>query len=359
LDKASSVHQGGEFLSHDLARWLDPDLYPPERHEFILDMMQDEDIGLCFLLPNQKDRYLVPEALPRNTPNLDYWPKDVLRFRFVYSYLPPGLIPRFIVQSNKNLTPDKSRWWTGVILNARDCPVLVRAYPDQKRVDIEVDGRPKMRRAALNVILNDLEAVHELNPEAEPVARVPLPDRPDLDVIYKDLLDWERQEGSNYKFYPPGAGAERKYSVGELLDGVRRDESKDSIGRVLQKEGCDGPASVSIIQNFDQRSTVMGDIFANIKDSTIVNRSLVERSFNKVKSEADEETAKVLIRVAEVVADSGNKEAGEILDQFNEELAKPVPRKSLLKRSWDNLVQVLPTVTTVAGAAAAIAKLFG
>lgn len=62
---------------------------------------------------------------------------------------------------------------------------------------------------------------------------------------------------------------------------------------------------------------------------------------------------------SKAVAASGNKEAGELLDQFNEELAKPEPRKSLLKRSWDGLVQVLPTVTTVANATTAVAKLFG
>jgi hypothetical protein len=47
-----------------------------------------------------------------------------------------------------------------------------------------------------------------------------------------------------------------------------------------------------------------------------------------------------------------------LLDQFNEELAKPQPRKGLLKRSWDGIVAVLPAVTAIAGAAAAIAKLF-
>ena len=311
--------------------------------------MQDEDIGLCFRLPIQKEeRYLVPEALPANTPYLGNWPKDVLRFRYVYNYLPPGLIPRFIVQSNQNLTPEKARWRTGVVLKASDCPVLVLADLDKKRVDIQVDGPPKLRRAALNVILNDLEAVHRLNPEAEPEGVVPLPDHPEKHVSYKHLRKLEEDKGSDFEYFPDGA--DHAYQVGELLEGVRRDESnqaKDSI------------RSASFTQNFYQGSIVMGDIFSNIKNSTIVNRSLVERSFNKVKSEADEETAKVLLKVAEVVADSGNKEAGEILDQFNEELAKPAPRKSLLKRSWDNLVQVLPTVTTVAGAAAAIAKLFG
>ena len=120
LDKASSVHQGGEFLRHQLAEWLDPRPYPPKWHEFILDMMQDEDIGLCFRLPIQKEeRYLVPEALSANTPYLGNWPTDVLHFRYVYNYLPPSLIPRLIVQSNKNLTAEKSRWRTGVILKVR------------------------------------------------------------------------------------------------------------------------------------------------------------------------------------------------------------------------------------------------
>ncbi len=101
----------------------------------------------------------------------------------------------------------------------------------------------------------------------------------------------------------------------------------------------------------------MGDIFSNINNSTIINSSLVLGAFNRVKTAAGDETAKVLLEVAEAVSNSGNKEAGEILDQFNEELVKPQPRKSLLERSWENLVQVLPTVSAIAGAAEAITKL--
>ncbi|WP_342726082.1 hypothetical protein AAFG07_03795 [Bradyrhizobium sp. B097] len=111
-------------------------------------------------------------------------------------------------------------------------------------------------------------------------------------------------------------------------------------------------------QHDHRRGIFMGDVFSNIQNSTIVNRSTVESAFNKTKSESGEETASILLKVAEFVAKSGNKEAGELLDQFNEELSKPQPRKSLLKRSWDGLLAALPTITTVAGAATAIAKLF-
>jgi small GTP-binding protein len=220
LDKARSVDQEGEFLRQQLAEWLDPDRYPPERHEFILDMMQDPEIGLCFRLPTpREERYLVPEALPASRRFYGKWPEDALRFRYAYRYLPPGLIPRFIVESHKNL--EKSRWRTGVVLNVRDCQVLVLADADQRRVDVQVDGPMPLRRAALNVVLNDLEAVHKLNPEAEPVALVPLPDRPEAHVSYDNLLKNEARFGPDYEFIPDGA--ERSYQVRELLEGVRLD----------------------------------------------------------------------------------------------------------------------------------------
>ena len=97
-------------------------------------MMQDPDIGLCFRLPTvQEERYLVPEALPSNRPYLGERSDDVLRFRFRYNYLPPGLIPRLIVESHRNVMPGMPRWRTGAVLVTRDCEVLVTAAPDQRR----------------------------------------------------------------------------------------------------------------------------------------------------------------------------------------------------------------------------------
>ena len=102
----------------------------------------------------------------------------------------------------------------------------------------------------------------------------------------------------------------------------------------------------------------MGDNFSNISQSIIYSRSLVTNSSAKLSASGDAEAAEAITKVAKVVEDSGNKEAQELFAQFNEELQKPEPRKSLLRRSWDSLVAVLPTVTAVAGAAAAIGKLF-
>lgn len=147
-----------------------------------------------------------------------------MRSRYLYSYLPPALIPRFIVEAPRNLTPEKSRWRTGVVLGVRDCEVLVLADLDRRRIDLQVTGSPALRRAALNIALNHLKTVHELNPEAKPVAVVPLPDLGEVHVRYEHLLKLEREIGPGYSFFP--AGGEYVYSVRKLLDGVRRDEAK-------------------------------------------------------------------------------------------------------------------------------------
>ena len=156
--------QDGELHREQLTAILDPSLYPASRHEFILGMMKAPDLGLCFELPASSSSgsagWLIPEALRSNQPDYGIWPEDSLRFRYDYSHLPGALLPRFIVQAHRNLTKSPTRWRTGVVLQAADCPILVRADRDKGRIEIAVAGPAGRRRAALNVALNDLDAVH-------------------------------------------------------------------------------------------------------------------------------------------------------------------------------------------------------
>jgi hypothetical protein len=213
--------QGGEFERAQLGDWLDQARYPPEWHEFILTMMQDPDVGLCFELPDSKGRYLVPEALPPSAPYYANWPKESLRFRFRYDSLPRRLIPSFIVRAHANLAQPPTRWRTGAVLEAAKCPILILGDTDRKTIDIAVAGSPNFRRSALNIVLNYLDDIHALNPEIGAQARVPLLDRTDSDVSYEHLLKLEERYGSDHTFDPEGA--DRQYTVRELLDGVRRD----------------------------------------------------------------------------------------------------------------------------------------
>ncbi|MCA1705380.1 MAG: 50S ribosome-binding GTPase, partial [Actinobacteria bacterium] len=80
LNEPQVLRQEGEFSAEQLPLWLDAELYPPEHHEYILDMMQSPDLALCFRLPVQgQERYLLPEALPSSQPDYTTWPTDSLR----------------------------------------------------------------------------------------------------------------------------------------------------------------------------------------------------------------------------------------------------------------------------------------
>ncbi len=102
----------------------------------------------------------------------------------------------------------------------------------------------------------------------------------------------------------------------------------------------------------------MGDVFKNITNSSIVNRSTFFDAMTNLESKSEPDLMTALEKVAGEVEASGNKDAGELLEQLMEELARENPRKSLVKRSWDTLSEMLPEVAKVAGAGAAIAKLF-
>jgi len=101
-----------------------------------------------------------------------------------------------------------------------------------------------------------------------------------------------------------------------------------------------------------------GSIFQNIRDSTIINDSLVVGSFNKIKGELGEDIAKALLRVAEEIEKSGNKEAADLFNGFNEELKKPNPRKTILKSLWNGIERTLPTIVKITDIVAKISKLF-
>ncbi|MCO6407819.1 hypothetical protein [Hoeflea alexandrii] len=103
----------------------------------------------------------------------------------------------------------------------------------------------------------------------------------------------------------------------------------------------------------------VGDVFKDIRESQIINRSIVNNTLNNLRIRSDENLASFVGALSAVVEKSQNKEAGELLDQFNEELSRSEPRKSLLRRSWKSLVEVLPDVAKIAGASAALAKLIG
>lgn len=104
---------------------------------------------------------------------------------------------------------------------------------------------------------------------------------------------------------------------------------------------------------------VNGDSFHNIEGgATIINKSLIQGSFNKVEREYGDDTKKALEQVSQFIEKSGNVAAVALFNNFNQELSKPRHEKSTLGGIWDGIEKVLPSIATIAGAVAKVTALF-
>jgi hypothetical protein len=116
------------------------------------------------------------------------------------------------------------------VFEAADCRILVRGDVDNDLIDIKVCGTEGLQRSALQIILDDMERVHRTYKELSVKRRVPLPDKEEVDESYEHLLKLETDEGSAHSYRP--SEANRKYTVGELLDNIPR----EPLQRVSERE---------------------------------------------------------------------------------------------------------------------------
>ena len=223
------MQHGGVLEKLQLAGVLaDPEKYPPERQQFIVDMMRQFE--LCFAFPDSGGtKFLIPELLLPNEPDLNWDERDALNFEYHYKVLPDGIIPRFIVRTHDKLTDRPTYWRSGVVLEIDRCRALVRGETSVGKVFVSVRGPvPAHRRNALAVIREEFRRIHATIPRIGAEEKVPLPDSAGVTVGYRTLLNHEEQDLD--KIMPDGA--ERLYAVQELLNGI---EDKNKRVAKLEK----------------------------------------------------------------------------------------------------------------------------
>ncbi|MEU5161446.1 hypothetical protein AB0G74_17820 [Streptomyces sp. NPDC020875] len=104
---------------------------------------------------------------------------------------------------------------------------------------------------------------------------------------------------------------------------------------------------------------IMGDSFSNIGDgATVINKSVLTNSLNRVKSDHGPGVSQALQRIGEIVAESQNEEAVENFNALSAELAAEAPKKAVLKALWLGIVAALPTVTELTSLGEQISGLF-
>lgn len=163
-----------------------------------------------------------------------------------------------------------------------------------------------------------------------------------------DLVDFNRKLQMGYYLC-----SDRQSGCYDAMQSERYGNSIIRLCGAL-KEGIDHKRLQIVIKEI-----TMGDRFDNIHSATIINRSLVEKSFNKIRSDYDEETANALKEVAAEIEKLRNKEAAENFDTFNEELQKQEPKKAVLRALWGGVTGALPSILQMTDAVTKILKLIG
>jgi internalin A len=190
LNSNTLEKQKGEIHLQDLADILDAEAYPLGMRRFLFDLMKKFE--LCFSFPDDEFHYLIPELLDKQEPEetATFEAAACLNFQYHYSVLPEGLLPRFIVRTHL-LSESLPRWRTGVILKFESNRALVKADVQDKKVFISVSGPASGRRRLLAVIRSDFERIHGNIRNLQPQEMVPLPDYPDVVLLYRRLRAME------------------------------------------------------------------------------------------------------------------------------------------------------------------------
>lgn len=288
----------GVLTTADLATFLDAKHYPLSCHEFLLRLM--EKFQLCFRLPGETGRYLVPELLSENQPDIAHLLEEpCLRFQYQYEVLPEGLLPRFIVQTHiHSETKPHLRWRSGVVLEREGCSAVVRTDAPERRVDIHVTG-PETRRRELLAIARAAFAEQHRDLRGLTVAeRVPIPGMPNVTVSYRKLLNLEDRGITEYE----PENLDMPVRVSRLLGGIESPTSRKRRQRVTTRATRPRPIHISTIKGKIHAAiiTVRPDEYdaleSRFEDSSPVDGGNNSYEYAVIKQETGEEILVVLTR---------------------------------------------------------------
>ena len=204
-----------------ILHWQEGDEYRywPADHVYIIELMKQFE--LCYELPD--GQVLIPQLLGVSEPAFAFDDSKALRFVLHYEdFLPPSIMPRFIVKRHQEITGNL-RWRSGVVLAhpQLDARAVVRADNEARRIHIAVTG--KERKVFLALIWLTFRELHTGFEGLKVSERIPLPDQPAISVAYESLL--KSQEAGIEKVFPEGA--EKAYEVKALLSGVHFDDQSE------------------------------------------------------------------------------------------------------------------------------------
>jgi len=332
---------GGVLVVSEIGTLLDNTRYPKQHHSYLLALM--ERFELCFeMLNTHHEMFLIPELLPKKTPDLTEWNNhNMLGFEYHYNILPEGLLPRFIVRTHI-LSEGYSRWHKGVELMSGRATALVRADLQRKCVDITVRGPGRQPRELLAVIRQHFEDIHKGIKGLAIEEKVPVPGHPEVMLDYRELLIREAEGESKVDFVTNTQLI--KQSLGRLLDNFEEPSSRQERVTILNNGKFIMKNEINDYSHSSFNQSVVGKHMQNIRNA--IGQLPDDRA--ELREVLDELCRNVLEKI-ETTESAKAKEVAKRLEQLIAAAKEDEPNKSDFQYFADKLLDTMNTVTTITG----------
>ncbi|MCP4105866.1 MAG: TIR domain-containing protein [Desulfobacteraceae bacterium] len=155
LDNKEVIRNLGRFTKADLAKIWNEDNYAGMQDELLQLMI---NFKLCYKISETQDTYIAPQLLTENQPKYK-WAENSLILRYVYEFMPKGIINRFIVATHKMIAKQKLVWKSGVILERDKTFAELIEYYGKREIKIRIAGRHK--KELMTIVTHELNKIHD------------------------------------------------------------------------------------------------------------------------------------------------------------------------------------------------------
>ncbi len=155
LDDKEVINNLGRFTTGVLENIWSEEKYTFKKAE-LLELMRR--FKLCYKIPETEDTYIAPQLLTKKKPDYPWDENNNLILRYIYEFIPKGIITQFIVVMHQYIDKQQKVWRSGVVLDKDDTRAEVIEYYDQRRITIRVSGGNK--KDLITIVSYELDKIH-------------------------------------------------------------------------------------------------------------------------------------------------------------------------------------------------------
>jgi C-terminal of Roc, COR, domain/CHAT domain len=169
IDDDKVINNPGTFNFDDIKRIWSKLGYQEEKYGVLIDLMQNSEF--CFHR-SYSDSYVIPSLLSLKEPEIVWSSKECLNFEFEYSFMPIGIMTKFILRNHEIIGSRGKFWRCGIFFASKDFEALVKEDRFKKKIMIQIRGTGD-RKATLSWICREIETINSNYGKLEIEQKIP------------------------------------------------------------------------------------------------------------------------------------------------------------------------------------------